>query len=218
VTRLQVVETLRRAGRATPWLSLAASLAGLLLSFGAAGSPRAYALSPARLFDGELLRLWTGHFVHYNAPHLWGDLLAFAAWATAVELTSRRLLALTLFCATPLLSLAILLTCPELTEYRGLSSLDCALVTELVLVRGFGIGSSSSRSGAGPLRTLALVSASAFALKCIYELASGHAVFARDLGPGVTLVVLAHPLGALAGVAAVLCARSRALASTACTS
>jgi hypothetical protein len=164
------------------------------------GDAGVYALRPDRLFAGELHGLWTGHLVHYNATHLWADLLAFAVWAAAVELASRRLLALTLVLGSPLLSLAILVASPELREYRGLSALDCALVTELVLVRGFGVG--TTRHVAGPLRVLALASVALFAAKCGYELANGHAVFARDLGPGVVLVVAAHPLGALAGAIA----------------
>ncbi|HEX6765084.1 MAG TPA: rhomboid family intramembrane serine protease, partial [Polyangiaceae bacterium] len=136
MNRRAMLEIVRRAGRATPWLSLAASAAGLALSSGLVGSPSDYALAPGRLVDGELFRLWTGHFVHYGSAHLWGDLLAFAFWAAAVERSSRRLFAVTLFCATPLLSLGILLACPELREYRGLSGLDCALVVELILVRG----------------------------------------------------------------------------------
>jgi len=191
---------LRRVGRATPWLSLAVSSFALFLSLHRLGDAGVYALRPDRLFAGELHGLWTGHLVHYNATHLWADLLAFAVWAAAVELESRRLLALTLVLGTPLLSLAILVASPELREYRGLSALDCALVTELVLVRGFGVG--TTRRAAGPLRMLALAAVALFAAKCGYELANGHAVFARDLGPGVVLVVAAHPLGALTGAIA----------------
>jgi hypothetical protein len=202
VSKSPALRGLRRAGRATPWLSLAVSSFALLASTNRLGDAGAYALRAERLFAGELLGLWTGHFVHYNATHLWADLLAFAVWAAAVELASRRLFALTLLLGTPLLSLAILAVTPELREYRGLSALDCALVAELVLVRGFGVG--TRRRVAGPLRALALASVALFASKCAYELASSHAILARDLGPGVVLVVAAHPLGALAGVAATL--------------
>lgn len=191
-----------------PWLSLAASLFGFALSAGVFGPQTGYALAPAWLAEGELHRLYTGHFVHYNASHLWGDLLAFAAWAAFVERTSRRLFVLTLVFGAPLLSLAILLAAPELREYRGLSGLDCALVAELVLVRGFGVGAPFERAPSGALRNLAVVCAAAFAAKCAYELVSGHAIVAQDLGPGVVLVVAAHPLGALTGVLAVAISRA----------
>jgi hypothetical protein len=212
---VNVLEHRTAVGRAVPWLALVACSFAVLLATGTVGTPAAYALVRDRVQAGELFRLWTGHFVHFNSAHLVGDLLAFGVWAALVEGESRRLLAFTLLAGTPLLSLALLATCPDLSEYRGLSALDCALVSELLLARGLALElSKHSRAptrvlaaalGTPAIRAIALLAAVAFLAKCVFELRAGHALLAPDLGPGVKLLPLAHLLGILLGALAVRC-------------
>jgi len=174
-----------------PWLALLASLVALLLSTAPAELQAACALNRAALTDGEPWRLWTGHFVHFGGAHLRGDLLAFLVWAALLERGARGLLLCVLLVATPLLSLVILIGCPTLAEYRGLSGLDCSLVVALIWMRGL----QSDR-----LRGVGALCLAAFVAKCGYELVTGRAILAPDLGEGVRLLPLAHVAGAVLGV------------------
>lgn len=180
-----------RTGRAKPWLALAATTLVYVLSHGPAELHSSCALTPDAVARLELWRLWTGHLVHFNAAHLRGDLLAFFVWAALLESESRVVLWRVLGVVAPLLSLAVLVSCPSLAEYRGLSGLDCSLVVALILLRGV----ASPR-----LRKLGWVCLACFGAKCSYELLSGRAILAPDLGEGVALLPSAHLLGALGGL------------------
>lgn len=180
-----------RAGRANPWLALAVTALVWALSSGSAELQASSALTPDAVTRCELWRLWTGHLVHFGAAHLRGDLIAFFVWAALLERESRAVLWRVLLGAAPLLSLAILACCPTLAEYRGLSGLDCSLVVALILLRGV----ASER-----FRGLGWFCLSCFGAKCLYELLSGRAILAPDLGQGVALLPSAHLLGALGGL------------------
>jgi rhomboid family GlyGly-CTERM serine protease len=184
-----------RVGRAIPWLALAATALSGALSSGSAALQSSCALTGDALARFELWRLWTGHLVHFGAAHLRGDLLAFVVWATLLEAESRAVLGRVLLGAAPALSLAILFGYPTLAEYRGLSGLDCSLVVALIVLRGV----ASSK-----LRGLGWLCLGCFAAKCGYELVSGQALLAPDLGRGVALLPAAHLLGAAGGVLVVL--------------
>src|SRR6187402_1286074 len=161
------------AGWATPWLALLASALAWALSSASGELQTACALTRDALAGGELWRLWSGHFVHFGSAHLRGDLLAFLLWAAWLERASRGLLLGVLLAAAPLMSVAVLLGCPTLGEYRGLSGLDCSLVGALIWRRGL---------QSQHLRGVGLWCLAAFVTKCGYELATGRAIFAPDLG------------------------------------
>jgi rhomboid family GlyGly-CTERM serine protease len=172
-----------------PWLALAAGALSWLLSSAPADWQRRCALVHGA-WVAEPWRLWTGHFVHFGAAHLRGDLLAFVVWAALLEQRERRTLARIVLGATPLLSLALLAGYPGLSEYRGLSGLDCSLVVALIGERGF----SNAR-----FRWLGPACLVAFALKCVYEMTQRRALLAPDLGGGAKLLPMAHVLGAVLG-------------------
>lgn len=174
-----------------PWLAVFASIVALLLSTAPDELQAACALNSAALTGGEPWRLWTGHFVHFGGAHLRGDLLAFLLWAAWLERGGRGLLLCVLLVATPLLSVVILIGCPTLAEYRGLSGLDCSLVAALIWMQGL---QGDRRRGVGALCL------AAFVAKCGYELVSDRAILAPDLGEGVRLLPLAHVAGALLGL------------------
>jgi rhomboid family GlyGly-CTERM serine protease len=190
-----------------PWLSLVASLMGMLASTLPAQDLLAFTAEGVE--RGQWWRLWSGHFVHYGSAHLWGDWLAFAVWAALVEAESRRALAATLLLGAPLLLLALHLACPRLGEYRGLSGIDTALVIELILLRGFVPVGTARERGIGPwltrlfgrpaLQLMGGVCSCLLVCKIAYEFRAGHAVLAHDLGQGVQLLPAAHAFGALLG-------------------
>jgi rhomboid family GlyGly-CTERM serine protease len=180
-----------QTGRAMPWLALACAALSWTLSSGSDALQSRCALTEDALGRLELWRLWTGHLVHFGAAHLRGDLLAFLLWAALLETESRAVLWRVLLGVAPLLSLAIVLGHPTLAEYRGLSGLDCSLVVALILLRGV----ASSK-----MRGLGWLCLGCFGAKCAYELVSGRAVLAPDLGHGVELLPSAHLLGAVGGL------------------
>ncbi len=185
------------AGRAVPWLALFASVVAWLLSTAPAELQAVCALNRAAIAGGEPWRLWTGHFVHFGSAHLRGDLLAFLVWAAWLERGARGLLLCVLLVGAPLLSLVVLIGCPALAEYRGLSGLDCSLVSALIWLRGL----NSQR-----LRGVGALCLAAFVAKCGYELLTGRAILAPDLGEGVRLLPLAHLTGAVLGLLLALAA------------
>lgn len=205
-TRARLARVLQRA----PWVSLLATSIGLLAS-ALPASPALLAYTSRSVERGELWRLWSAHFVHYNGAHLWGDLLAFAVWAVLVESESRRALLATLLLGAPALMSALALCYPDLAQYRGLSGLDTALVIELILLRGFAPPARGDEPGAGPwltrrlgrslLRRVAILSLGLSVAKVGYEACVGHALIARNLGNGVRLLPAAHAFGALVGLA-----------------
>ncbi len=181
----------REPARALPWLACSVAALSWMLSSAAPSVQRRAALTPEALGDLQLWRLWTGHFVHFGAAHLRGDVLAFAVWAALLERESRALLLRLLALGPPVLSISLLLCCPELAQYRGLSALDCTLVVALILLRGL---------PDPKLRPWAWLCLGAFVAKCGYELSSGRALLAPDLGQGAALLPLSHVLGALLGL------------------
>jgi hypothetical protein len=133
---------------------------------------------------------------HYNRAHAVGDIAAFAVWASVLELKDRKLLAWTLVGSALLVSILVLLCHPRITEYRGLSAIDCALATVLMAL-GLEDGRLRRRpallAGFG-LSMLALLG------KTLFEFASGHAILAPDLGGGVQLLPGAHAFGIASGL------------------
>ena len=79
---------------------------------------------------GELWRLWSGHIVHFSLRHALFDAGAVLLFGRAAEaLLGKRLVALTLLLALPLISIALLTSVPDMREYRGASGLATILGT-----------------------------------------------------------------------------------------
>lgn len=82
-----------------------------------------------QLLSGQLWRIWTGHFVHSNMPHLWlniaAALLIYFGFFTQIKWA--ELLACG-FVFPALISATLLGIYPELDWYNGLSGLLHALV------------------------------------------------------------------------------------------
>jgi rhomboid family GlyGly-CTERM serine protease len=180
-----------------PWVSAALTLAAVAVQLHPELAQR-LALVPSGLRKGELWRLLTGHITHFNGAHAVGDIAAFAAWATAVEVRSRRLLVRTLLISALLVSVLILAVYPSLGEYRGLSAIDCTLAATLM---AWGFDDPRLRRYPGPFMALSLCAGGLLA-KTIFEFVHGHAILAPDLGRSVGLLPGAHAFGIVAGLLA----------------
>jgi rhomboid family GlyGly-CTERM serine protease len=179
--------------RRGPWLTLLLALLAVGL-----GSRGAFELDRAAVLGGQWWRVVTGQFVHYGPAHALGDILGFSGWAAIIEARSRRLLLGGVLLSLAAIGPGILLFCPAVTHYRGLSGVDLALATMVLCVLG-----TSSRirrlRGAPALVGIAVV---AYIAKLGYELVVGQAILAPDLGHDVRLLPAAHVLGAVAGLSA----------------
>jgi rhomboid family GlyGly-CTERM serine protease len=152
----------------------------------------------AALAAGQLWRVITGHWTHWSGEHLGWDLLVFAVVGGALELRGGR--SVFLLCAVlsaVLISGGVWALRPEMVEYRGLSGIDCALVT-LVAIDFLRQAIRERQRGLGLAVAGLLVG---YLGKVTFELATGQTLFV-DSGQGLFVPVpLAHVLGGAVGIA-----------------
>jgi rhomboid family GlyGly-CTERM serine protease len=152
---------------------------------------------------GGLWRLLTGHLTHWSIEHLGWDLLVFASVGIVLERGGDR--ALFLWCtliSAILISLGVWFLQPEMASYRGLSGIDCALVTLLAtsLLRQ---ALAAGRHGLAIGLAVVLLT---YLLKISFELATGQTVFVDIERSGFNPVPLAHVIGGAVGVTCALTA------------
>ncbi|MGV7206979.1 rhombosortase [Oxalobacteraceae bacterium A2-2] len=148
------------------------------------------------ILAGQYWRLWTGHAVHWSAPHALTDSLALAVAAAVYRRhAGNRALAGALLLGAPAISLGLLLAAPGMTHYRGASGL-CVM---LAVLAGAALwaGASTAR------RCLLVLLAAALAAKTLLETLQIPAPLA-GLPPGVAVAWQAHVLGAACGVMGLL--------------
>jgi rhomboid family GlyGly-CTERM serine protease len=188
------------AARPVPWASLLLSLIAVLLTLTPAFANWA-SLERAAVEAGELWRLLTGHLTHWSVEHLGWDLLVFASIGLFLERDGDR--ALFLRCtaiSAILITLAVWILQPEMASYRGLSGIDCALVTALatsLLRRALAAGRRGFAAGVAVVLL-------AYLLKVGYELATGQTVFVDIEHSGFDPVPLAHVVGGAVGIVCAL--------------
>lgn len=85
------------------------------------------------ILAGEVWRLWSGHFVHYGAPHALSNGLSLLVLGICLPHVTGRAIARCLLLAPVLISLALLALAPQLATYRGASGLVALLLTMLAV-------------------------------------------------------------------------------------
>ncbi|HLP26494.1 MAG TPA: rhombosortase [Acidobacteriota bacterium] len=184
----------RRSDRClAPWLlPVAITLVATFCHF----LPNASALlefDRAAITHGELWRLLSGHFVHFDASHLVWDVGTFVLLAGLLPpLSARRWFVLVVGSAL-FISAGVGLLQPQFEIYRGLSGIDCALFGALLCEQFRRARRERDRF---TLAVVALASAG-FVAKCGVELFKGVPVFAT--AGAYSTVPLAHLLGAIFG-------------------
>ena len=148
---------------------------------------------------GEIWRIFTGHWTHWNAEHLLWDVIVFVVLGMACERFGRRGYILCIVAGAPIISLAVWAVLPHMQYYRGLSGLDAALymLVGVTLLREEQSGSLLKRS------VLFMLLLAALGAKVGYEAFYERTIFVQDMG-GFVPVPIAHLAGALVGVAAAL--------------
>lgn len=149
------------------------------------------ALARGAVTEGEVWRLWTGHWVHFSASHLLWNLAVLLPVGGWLERLRPGLLGRHVLVATPLVSCAILTLEPDLQTYGGLSALATGVVVLLALQQLRSAGASRwFWSG-----LLALIAA-----KIGAEVAFGRPGFVGYDSPAVRTAWSAHAAGAIAAV------------------
>ena len=167
-------ETTARLGmpRRIPFVAASLTAATLLLHSLGARVFDGLSLDRAAVSAGQWHRLITGHFIHVNASHLAWDLAVLAALGAFIECRGRRSLISLLIASAFGISAAVLLGCPQINTYVGLSGVDTAL---------FGWVVALWIRRAGRLRALGWVGLLTTLAKIGYEFAVGRTAFV-DLG------------------------------------
>jgi rhomboid family GlyGly-CTERM serine protease len=185
-----------------PLFSLSFGLAALIVSV----VPKAEGMlqyDREAIAGGEIWRIFTGHWTHWNAEHLIWDVIVFVALGVACERIGRRGYIFCVFAGAPIISLAVWSVLPQMQYYRGLSGLDAALymLAGVTLLREWQFGS--------PLRKSALfiLLLAALGAKVGYETLYGRTIFVQNMG-GFVPVPIAHLAGALVGTTVALMPRN----------
>ena len=177
--------------RRLPWVTLvfvAAAVAAALVPMGAA----ALEYDRAAVVAGAPWRPFTAQLVHWGARMAATDLGTILVLGTLLERRSRRAALLAIACGLVLAAAGLHWLQPPVTRYRGSSTVASALYVALALDLGCGARSAAVRGGA-------LLAAVGFLAKTAFEAATGRALFAGAMPPGVEVLPRAHLLGALGG-------------------
>lgn len=148
-------------------------------------------LQRTAVLDGQWWRILTGHLTHFTLSHLLWDVGAFLVLGLIAQRRSRAQFAATVVGSAVLISAAVLWLLPQLSEYRGLSGIDSALfgLVAVTLLR------EQLRERSWLVAAAIAAALLGFGGKIAFELLTHTALFARDLGPGVMPVALAHIVG-----------------------
>lgn len=183
------------------------SLAPFACTLLLAAAALAISVSPAAVialqFDvpaisaGEIWRLATGHFTHWNGEHLLWDLIPFVALGMLVEWRSRRLFVATVATSAIVISIVVGALEPGMIYYRGLSGIDSAL---------YGAVAADLLLLAWQRRSpqMAIIPAAlwiAFLGRIGYESITGVSLFVDSVAAGYTPAAIAHLAGGLVGAA-----------------
>ncbi len=153
------------------------------------GLGEAWQLDWARGAGGEPWRLVTSQLTHWDGEHLFWDVTTFAVLGAVCEILAPRRYLCCLLMSFTILPAVVYALVPDLTAFRGLSGVDCAL---FALVAGHCVNSRDSE-----LQLAGWLAAGVVTAKVCFELVTGRALFFDS--SSIAPVPLAHALGAALG-------------------
>lgn len=149
------------------------------------------------LMSGEIWRLLTCHVTHWSASHQFWSVGAFAVLGLLGELRDRK--AFVWCCIAAALACSIsLLFCPDVDTYRGMSGVDSALFTWLVVLNLRTPGRQRLSASTAALAMLMI----GFIAKITWELLNHHGLFVRGDGTSFASLPGIHAVGGAAGICA----------------
>lgn len=150
----------------------------------------------SKAVEGEWWRWFSGHVTHFDLSHLIWDCGMFAVLSAICESRYRKWYPAILLVSLPLISTGIVISCPEIASYRGLSGIDTMLFTWL----GIAAIKNNLRSGDKFLATAAAVGVACMLGKLAYEGITGEILFVNS--DRFQPLVEAHIAGAICGAVA----------------
>ena len=163
-------------------------LAGGILTYVLPGLPNALVYDRSEILAGGIWRLFTGHWVHFSASHLFFNLLAIGVAGCVIEV--RRYPHFPVLCVLSGLAIGtgLLVLEPGMHNYGGLSGLATSAFYFLAL---------HGMKERGPLRWLCVSAFLIMTCKIFYELWTGQAVFVESSAVPFVPAVQSHVMGAL---------------------
>jgi rhomboid family GlyGly-CTERM serine protease len=178
--------------RRVPWLTLAFGVAGAAV-FLIPGTGELFQYERARVLAGEAWRPLTGQLAHWTPRMAFADLVVVMLLGVWLERRRRGLLAAASLAGLVTVGAGILVLAPEVEVYRGASGLATTLFVLAALC--------ASREEPRPVTYgVAAGAVGLLAAKLLWESATGAALAAGELPQGVTVLPLAHLLGAIAAL------------------
>jgi rhomboid family GlyGly-CTERM serine protease len=104
-----------------PWRTLVMSLAAIALFVAGNELVDLLAFDKAMISAGEVWRIITGHFIHYDLDHVFWDVLAFTILGTIIEKEHSRHLIASLLVSLLFVSVWLFVVESQLSLYYGLS-------------------------------------------------------------------------------------------------
>lgn len=147
----------------------------------------------ASVDSGQCWRLLSGHLTHFGGGHLFWDLLMFVVLGAACERRHPRLYPVALISMALGISSTIMLTCQDVTTYRGLSGIDTGLSVWF-------IANQTRQSLADrdiPFTRFWAAAGILLLAKLLYEFTTGEILFVN--AEGFTPLVESHLSGAVVG-------------------
>ena len=174
-------------------VTIAVSLLAILVHW-IPGAQNILELDFSSVSSGQWWRILTGHLTHFDSQHLFWDLVMFTGLAGACEKMRPRQVALVLPLMAAGISLAVRLSSPEISVYRGLSGIDTGLFVWFAGMRIQQAIDDRDRVG------IAIWSAPCLALigKLIYESITGQTLFVDS--NGFVPLVESHVAGVVIGI------------------
>ena len=140
------------------------------------------------ILSGEIWRLFTGHWVHFSMSHLVYDSLALGLAGWMIEARRVRCFGVLCLLAPWIIGLALLVACPNLRYYGGLSGLATCTLVYLALD---GLGDRSVWCG------VCMLLLAGVAAKIFFEARTGTMLFATIKSGTVEVATASHVAGAL---------------------
>ena len=180
---------MNRIPRTTLFLSLAA-LAVYLIP----GAAEFLQYDRAAIAHGQLWRLVTGHWTHWNGDQFFWNVLPFAVLGALCERRDPKRFLCCLISAALAVPAAVWLVAPQLHFYRGLSGLDSAFFALL----GAHVFQEKMNDHRWAMASAILVLWIGFLAKVAFEASQGATLFVTH-ADGMAPVAAAHLAGAATG-------------------
>ncbi len=183
-----------KAVRRIPWVSLLLTVAAGIIHF-------SYSLRMQLLYDRsalahrELWRLITCHWVHLSTDHLFWSTTTFLVLGSLCEIINPKRFYAVVGISTIAIPMVIWWGMPGLMIYGGLSGLDCALYSLLMIL--FIKREIRSRSWIWVVVFSLLLGG--LVAKIIYETTTGLTIFVANTNNNMVPVPLAHLVGGSVG-------------------